>query len=472
MKERIVFISPPLTFEERYGSLGKGGADMPPIGLLYLGAVCKNAGYETSFIDASCPERPIDFVIKEILSMKPSFVGISSATVAIAAANRLAKMIKEAAPNVVVILGGPHVSAAPIETMKRYPSFDIGIIGEGEETILEVLETLSTKTSLNNVAGTIFRNEQELIQTIPRRFIANLDSLPYPAWELLPPLNIYKLSATRFQNQPTASLITSRGCFGSCTFCDVGVFGRKIRGHSAEYVLNMIEQLINGYNVKSLIFNDDTFVYDKQRLKLICKGIKERFNSIQWSCSSRVDIVKPEMLEMMHDAGCFQIAYGIESGVPEILKQINKKITLEQIRQTISWTEGAGIRSKGYFIIGFPNETVETIQRTVDFAASLPLSDFQMTFLTPFPGSEIYKLAKDAGEFDDDWEHMNMWDTVFIPHGLTKEYLIRKRNEAFRRLYIRPRTLARYAKLLINQPKFMPLLFNDFTSFMKMVLSR
>ncbi len=472
MKERIVFVSPPLTFEERYGSLGKGGADMPPIGLLYLGAVCKNAGYETFFIDASCPERPIDFVIREIFSLKPSFVGISATTVAIASANRLAKKIKEVAPYVKIILGGPHISTVPMETMKRYTSFDIGIIGEGEETILEVLEALSNKTSLNNVAGIIFRKEQELIQTIPRRFIANLDSLPYPAWELLPPLHIYKLSATRFQNQPTASLITSRGCFGSCTFCDVGVFGRKVRGHSAEYVLNMIEQLLNGYNVKSLIFNDDTFVYDKQRLELICKGIKERFNSIPWSCSSRINMVNPEILEMMRDAGCFQIAYGIESGVPEILKQINKKITLEQIRRTILWTERAGIRSKGYFIIGFPNETIETIQRTIDFAVSLPLSDFQMTFLTPFPGSEIYKLAKDAGEFDDDWEHMNMWDIVFVPHGLTKEYLIRKRNEAFRRFYLRPRIFANYAILMLKKPKFIPLLFNDFTSFMKMIISR
>ncbi|OGW75908.1 MAG: hypothetical protein A3J72_06210 [Nitrospirae bacterium RIFCSPHIGHO2_02_FULL_40_19] len=472
MKERIVFISPPLTFEERYGSLGKGGANMPPIGLLYLSAVCKNAGYETFLIDASCPERPLDFVIREIFSLKPSFIGISAATVAIASANRLAKMIKEVAPHVRIILGGPHISAAPEMTMKRYDSFDIGVLGEGEETLIDLLNAFSNNVSLSKVAGIIFRNGRQLIKTESRGFIQNLDTLPFPAWELLLPFELYKLSATRFQDHPTAGLITSRGCFGKCTFCDVSVFGRRIRGHSAEYVLNMIGQLVENHNIKSLIFNDDTFAYDKKRLRSICSGLKERFSSIPWSCSSRVDMMTQESLEMMRDAGCFQIAYGVESGVPEILQQVNKNISMEQVRRTVAWTEAAGIRSKGYFIIGFPNETQDTIQRTIDFALSLPLSDFQITFLTPFPGSEVYELAKDAGEFDDDWEHMNMWDIVFVPHTLTKSYLIKKRNEAFRKFYFRPSIIAKYAKLLLEKPKFIPLLFNDFISFVKMLRTK
>ena len=472
MRERIVFISPPLTLEERYGSLGKGGANMPPIGLLYLSAICKKAGYETFLVDASCPERPLDRIVNEVLSLDPAFVGISAATMAIASASRLAMYLKAANSSVKIILGGPHISAVPEMTMKRYDSFDIGVLGEGEETLIDLLDALSNNASLNKVAGIIFRNGRQLIKTESRGFIQNLDTLPFPAWDLLLPFELYKLSATRFQDQPTASLITSRGCFGKCTFCDVSVFGRRIRGHSAEYVLNMIGQLVEKHNIKSLIFNDDTFAYDKKRLQSICSGLKARFSSIPWSCSSRVDMMTQESLEMMRDAGCFQIAYGVESGVPEILKQVNKNISMEQVRRTVAWTEAAGIRSKGYFIIGFPDETQDTVQRTIDFALSLPLSDFQITFLTPFPGSEVHEIAKTTGEFDDDWEHMNMWDIVFVPHALTKSYLIKKRNEAFRKFYLRPRITAKYAKLLLEKPKFIPLLFNDFISFVKMVRAK
>lgn len=472
MIKKIVFVSPPLTIEERYGHLGKGGANMPPIGLLYLGAVCKKAGYETYLIDATCPERPPEEVVQEIINTGSSIIGITASTMAIKAANNLALELKRINPANKVVIGGPHVSAVPVRTLERYKSFDIGVIGEGEITIVELLDTIANKGDLKKVNGIVFRENGSIVLTEKRSLIKNLDSLPFPSWELLPPLNLYKLSATRFQDQPTASLISSRGCFGTCTFCDIGVFGRIIRGHTSEYVIQMLEDLINNYNAKSLIFNDDTFAYNKKRLFEICDLIIKRFGSVSWSCSSRIDIMTPESLKKMQKSGCFQIAYGIESGDETILQQIGKKITLDKIRETIKLTEDAGIRSKGYFMVGFPNETKETIERTIDFALSLKLSDFQMTFLTPFPGCEIYRNANELGYFDDDWEHMNMWDIVFIPKGLSREILINSRNKAFRKFYLRQRIIKNYLKLILNRPKFIPLLVNDFISFSKMVYQK
>ena len=169
-------------------------------------------------VDASCPERPLDRIVNEVLSLDPAFVGISAATMAIASASRLAMYLKAANSSVKIILGGPHISAVPEMTMKRYDSFDIGVLGEGEETLIDLLDALSNNASLSKVAGIIFRNGRQLIKTESRGFIQNLDALPFPAWDLLLPFELYKLSATRFQDQPTASLITSRGCFGKCTF--------------------------------------------------------------------------------------------------------------------------------------------------------------------------------------------------------------------------------------------------------------
>jgi anaerobic magnesium-protoporphyrin IX monomethyl ester cyclase len=470
MMKRVLLLSPPLTLEKRYGSLGKGGSNMPPIGLLYLGSILRKSGYEAFLLDPSCPERSLEDLIKEIVDIKPDYVGISVPTMAIKPAAIFAKELKQALPHIKSIIGGPHISAVPEATMERYPEFDIGVLNEGEYTLIELLEALNSKSGLDKVKGIVYRESNGLFITPQRPFIDNLDELPYPAWDLLPPLENYKLTATRFQDNPTASFISSRGCFGRCTFCDVGVFGRRIRGHSSEYVLNMIDQLIKGYNVKSLIFNDDTLAYNKKRLEDICKGIRERFSSIPWSCSSRIDLMKPDTLEMMRKSGCFQIAYGIESGVQSILDSINKGITLNQIKQVVEWTDKAGIRAKGYFMLGFPDDTVETIRETAEFAKSLPLSDFQMTFLTPFPGSAMYEIASKEGQFENDWEKMNMWEIVFIPKGITKKELVRERNRAFRGFYLRARILIRYISLLIKSPRFLPLLFNDFYAFLKMVL--
>jgi len=172
-----------------------------------------------------------------------------------------------------------------------------------------------------------------------------------------------------------------------------------------------------------------------------------------WTCLGRVDHVTPENLRLMRRAGCWQISYGIESGSQAILEAIGKRITLEQIRTAVSATRAAGIQAKGFFIVGHPGETAETLRSTIEFALELPLNDISVTMLTPFPGTELYRRAAEFGQFDDDWRKLNLLNAVFVPHGLSVEALLRAQQELTRRFYLRPRVVADYASRLLGNPK-------------------
>lgn len=470
--KKIIFVNPPLSLKERYGTLDKGGAYMPAIGVLYLASVCRENKYDVSILD--CPAYNYDYntSIKRILEEEPDYIGISSTTAAIYNAANLAYLLLERGFDKPIILGGPHVSAVPIETMKRFPQFTVGVLGEGEDTIVELLQILDSKSNLFEVKGLVVKNEGEIKITPPRPFIQDLDKLPLPAWDLLPPPDVYKFSATRFSKTPVGSLLTSRGCYAQCTFCDASVFGRKIREHSAEYVIKMIEDLIRRFKIKSLIINDDIFAYSKNRLFKICETMIKKKLNVEWSCSSWINLMTPDILQIMKKAGCFQIAYGIESGSQRILDFLKKGIKLEKIQEVLKWTRNAGIRTKGYFMIGIPGDTRETIEQTIDVAKRLELDDFQTTFCTPFPGTELYGIAAQYGEFEDNWKKMNMWDIVFVPNGLSKEDLTYFSKRAFREFYFRPPIIFSYLKTVFKNPAFLPYLIIDFLYFLKFLFKR
>jgi radical SAM superfamily enzyme YgiQ (UPF0313 family) len=463
----IVFINPPVTKEERFGEMAKHGATAPPLGLCYLAAVLRQAGIKSCIIDALSFEKTMEETVKEVIGLNTKYVGITAKTVAIFRAAELAEEIKKVNPNILIIIGGAHITAVPRETMEKFPQFDIGIIGEGELTIVEIMQALEKSNDLRSVHGLIIRGKNgNPFSTAPRAPIENLDSIPLPAWDMVPHLKYYHESATRFSRLPLGSVITSRGCPGKCLFCDNSVFGRRFRAHSAHYVIEMIKYLKSTYGIKSLVFYDDYFVADRKRLKGIClKMIEEKLN-LEWVCSARVNTINEEMLLLMKQAGCFQIAYGIESGNQEILNLQKKGITLERIRSAVEMTHKAGIRTKGYFMVGHPTETKETIFETINFAKSIPLDNFQATYFTPFPGSPAYDIADKYGEFEKDWKKMNMWDIVFVPYGFTRRDLRRYLKIVHRKFYFRPRIIWSYIKLM-RDPKYRRQLLREGLSFIK-----
>ncbi len=442
---KIVFVNPPISLKERYGGYSPLGSTFPSYGLLLLAAVAREKGFKTAIIEAASLGLTFGQAIKEIIKEKPDYLGITATTVSIFQAAALAGKIKKKNPQIKTIIGGPHVTATPEKTMRRFSAFDIAVLGEGEETIVELISALDSGANLNKIAGLVVRRGKKLINTGRRAPIKDLDKLPVPAWDLLPGFpQRYRPTPMRIKKFPAAMLLASRGCPNLCVFCDRSVFGQFCRSHSPEYVFKLIKTLYHQYGVREILFEDDMFFIFKDKVKELCRFlIKERLN-LSWSCAGRVNAVDKDLLMLLKQAGCWHISYGIETGDENILKLIKKNITLEQVKKAVKMTNEAGILAKGFFILGHPTETPETIEKTINFAKSLPLADASFFKMTPLPGSELYKVAKKYGKFYDDWQKMNLLETVFIPFGLTKKQLEDYEKRAFKVFYWRPKIFLSY----------------------------
>ncbi|MFH1961977.1 MAG: radical SAM protein [bacterium] len=466
--ENFFLINPPLSMDKRYGKLKSAGSTMPSLGLCSLAGVIRQHNVTPVIIETS-PFGLSDMdIINQIQAAQPRYAGITATTLSIFSAGELAKKIKQVCKETIIIIGGPHLTATPEQTMELFKDFDIGVIGEGEETIKEII-TRDT-TDLKEIKGIIFRENGQLHRTESRSFIKNLNMLPFPAWDILPNFpNAYHPPSFRFKRLPAASLVTSRGCPNKCIFCDRSVFGSHCRVFSAEYILEMLHNLYNNYGIREILFEDDTFVMFKPRLITICESIIQEKLNISWSCLGRADMVSPDILKLMKRAGCWQIAFGIESGDQKILDFIKKRTHLDKMKKAIIWTKEAGIMTKGFFIMGFPTETRESIQHTIDFITTTPLDDISVNMFTPFPGSQIYQTAKEFGEFEDDWRKMNLLEITFVPHGLTKKELSQYSMLILKRFYLKPKTIIAYLKRMITNPQGIWNILKGLIGFIKVV---
>lgn len=434
--------------EEEFGYLAKFGTVEISNGICWLAAAARQHGYNIEIIDA-LPLRMDNSELSNKIAMKaPKYVGISACTMDIYGADDLARRIKKIRPDTTIIVGGPHITAISQETMKRFAHFDIGVLGEGEVTIVDLLDTLEAKNVkyLCDVSGIIYRDREKIIITKPREFLDELDTLPLPAWDLLPDLrqNYFAPAWTKDSGQ-TATIVTSRGCPFQCIYCDRKVFGNRVRLHSAEYVLEMIKTLHFKYKIRHLRIGEDNFISDKKRVHIICDSlIKEKIKAT-WSCLTRADFVDLELLSKMKRARCWSIAFGIETGSQQIHDIEKKNIDLEQIEKAVALTRKAGIKTIAFNMIGHPLETVETIKETINFNKKIKVDDFKTQFLVPFPGTELYQNADKYGTFNRDWRKMGVFnEPIFIPRGLTKEELIKWNKKGFMSFYLQPRILLSY----------------------------
>ncbi|MEW6675143.1 MAG: radical SAM protein [Nitrospirota bacterium] len=468
--QKIVLTTPPITLEERYGKLLGAANTLPSLGILYLAAVLRREGYAVSVIEASSLGLSLRELLDEMIAINPEYVGISATTLSIFNASALAGEIKKINSNIKIIIGGPHLTAIPEETMGLFKSFDFGVIGEGEETIMELINSLEYGGKTPDILGIVFREGNSIIKTAPRIFLDDLDKLPFPAWDILKDFpDKYRPPPFRFKKLPAVYIVTTRGCPYKCIFCDRSVFGNKCRGHSAEYILELIEYLYKRFGIREILIEDDTFVTFKSRLIEICEGIINRGIRISWSCLARADAVTPEILSLMKKAGCWSIGYGIETSDPEVMRFVGKNLDLDRVEQAVRWTRKAGMLSKGFFIIGHPIDTHDTIKRTIDFALRIPLDDISVSMMTPFPGSRLYKIASQYGEFEDDWKKMNELNVVFVPKGLTEDDMHRYSKKMFRRFYLRPRILLNYMKRITENPRSLPVYLRGLTAFLRRI---
>ena len=440
----IVLVFPPVEMRDRYYRIARW-VTVPPQGLAFIASVLEKAGHRVRVYDANAQHMSPDDVLAEIRRLRPRYLGVTGPTMVVKSAAHISARAKQDDPGITTIMGGPHISAVPEETMRRYPEFDIGVVGEGERTAVELLAALENKSDLDNIPGLILRRDGDIYRTQPRELIRNLDELPFPAYHLLPELTrFYQHVVIRVDRMPSASVLISRGCAkGKCIFCSRDVYGGRVRIHSPEYCIEFFDMLIKKYGIRSINFEDEDLLAFKPKMTRLCEEMIRRKMDLTWAISGRVDLVDEELLKIMKRAGCWHISFGVESGDQEILDRIKKNITLDQVRRAVHLTKKAGITTKGYFMIGHPGETRETIRKTIDFSKSLGLDFFQMSYAAPLPGTELYTMAKDWGEFTADWDDINIWSPIFIPDGLTAEILEKESLRAFREFYFRPEVLGK-----------------------------
>lgn len=417
------------------------------LGLAYLAAVLEKEKIPVKIIDAPVLDYQQRQIIKEAKRFKPTLIGLTCLTPEFPSALKLATNLKKHFINCFIVIGGPHPTVAPKETLK-HACFDLAVLGEAEVTIIELIKALrKDKDNLAKIKGVGFKKDKRIIITPSRPFIKNLDTIPFPARHLLPPLEKYQPSPGSYKNLPVGIIITSRGCPFRCTFCNRNVFGEQARFRSPENVVNEMEILVKNFRAKEIRIWDDTFNLNPERVIQICQEILKRKLKFSWTCQARVNHVNLKMLRWMKRAGCWQISYGIESGNQEILNKIKKGITLKMVRQAVAKTKKANIEVKGFFMLGLPGDTEETMQETINFAKELDPDIAAFSITIPYPGTEIYQEAIRTGEIKKvSFENYIPYETrrlPFVPKGLTAKAIIAYQGRAYREFYFRPKIFFR-----------------------------
>ena len=412
------------------------GAVVAPLGLGYLASVLMREGYAVEILDCiamDINQKELGALIKR---SNADLVGITCLTPMAKRSYEAAAIVKENSDSKIV-MGGAHASIFPYETLKIA---DFAVIGEGEYTMLDLVKVLESGHGFEKVKGIAYRDNDKFITNPKRPYITDMDSLPYPARDILP-MEKYRPTPANFKMLPCHTMITSRGCPFNCVYCSKSVFGRKYRCFSPEYVVNEMEHLKNKFGAKEILFWDDVFTLNKKRTLEICDLILERNLNIPWTCESRVDCIDKNLLKKMEKAGCWQIGYGVESGDPDVLCQLKKKITLDQVRKTFKETKDVGISVRSYFMIGLPGENGENILKTINFAKSLDIDIAQFCITTPYPDTELYETAKKEGTLKStDWSDFLMIpdNPAYITENLDEEELKMYLKRAYKNFYLRP----------------------------------
>jgi len=425
------------------------GIMIPPLNLMYLGAALEDASISVKIIDDDLYQLGFEKVADLASKIDPAVVGVTATTATINNALNHIKSVKNILPNVLTVIGGSHATFVPDETLKSEGALDVVVIGEGEETIVDIAQKYekTENKELSEIKGIAYKDDGKIRMTSSRPLIENLDNLPFPARHLVP----FKSYRTSSQ---AGGMITSRGCVFSCNYCSSSlIMGKKFRTRSPENVVDEMEELVNKYGVKDIAFLDDIFMLNKRRAMEIADEIRSRGLDLGFITSSRVDTVNRDLLEHLKSAGMDTLYCGIESGSQRVLDLMGKGITLKQAEDAIKVTKEVGINIMGSFILGYPGETEREMDQTIDFAIKLDPDYSQFSILTPFPGTPLYYELKEKGLLDtEDWNKYSVLDPVikYEKFGLSKETVGRKLAKAYLKFYLRPKYLINHRYLIKN----------------------
>jgi len=383
-------------------------AAWPPLGLLYIGTVLQTHGHEIKLIDNARMQLPVEKVVERVVKEEPEVVGLSALTHTFRQSVKLAQAIKEKNPDIKIVYGNYHPTFEYERLLRSYHCADYVILGEGEYTFLDLVETLEKERDIREVKGIAFRYNGGVVRTSPRPLIQELDELPFPDRHLLEQEYHSELVGVLGSGCKFTTILSSRGCPYGCKYCACSAFtARKVRFRSPENVVDEMEMLWSeGY--EEIGFVDDNLLLNPKRVEKICELLKSRKIKLKMWAEGRADQASLETLKKFSKVGCKTIYFGLESGTQKVLDYYGKNITPELSRKAVSNSKKAGIENViGSFIVGAPIETKEDVQQTFDFAFSLKGMDFpQMNVLILAPGIELWDNAIKKGYMDGEqhWE--------------------------------------------------------------------
>ncbi|MDP2168743.1 MAG: radical SAM protein [Thermodesulfovibrionales bacterium] len=446
----VILISAP--YRDLYGPIKAAAGYYFPLGLGYIASVLIKHGYDVRLCEPDAQRMGYEDIERMLAHERPDIVGIGSATPNFHNAVEIARLAK--AHGAVVVLGGIHASSLPSHIAGQYGEFfDYVVCGEGEFSILELVRELEAGRVPLNVKGLSFLHEGRVITTPLRPHIENLDSLPYPARELLPQ-DIFRPNLHNQRYKRCFTILTSRGCPFRCSFCaSRKALGSIYRTHSADYVLGEMEYLKKLYGAEQLVITDDTFTLDRNRLIAICEGMIRHNLNLKWFCFSQVTAVDKDILKLMKRAGCYNIGFGVESASLRILSLMKKPIRPEKCAEVIAAASGLGIKTQAFFVLGI-EESLEELRQTVDFAVRLKPTFSFFNMLVPYPGTEEFeRFFADVPLSSMDWK-----DFVAVGvNAVVRNSNFNLRKEIFRanmRFYARPSQLFRIARHIRTRLEF------------------
>lgn len=438
---KIVFLNPPFTI---YGGLEGHGGKQAPLNLAYLIAYLRERRNDKLlFLDAEAERLTYEQIGDYLRKEDPDVIAITVPTQVYDMTLNCCKIAKKLNPDVKIIVGGPHPTVMPLQTIKE-GVIDFIVIGEGEVSFYELIDALDKGRDLRKIDGIAFKENNVPIINKERALIEDLDSLPFPARDVLP-LHLYFVPAHRKVSgeKNSANIIGSRGCPYNCTYCIAAkLWRRKYRPRSPKSIVDEMEECVNKYGLKEFNFHDEFFTIIPERTIEVCKEIQRRKLDVFWVCMARVDRLTRGMLVEMKKAGCEKILFGFESGSDKILKLMRKQTNLEAAKEAVKLVKDVGIDIAANFMFGNIGETEETIRQTINFAKEINADTTAFFIASPYPGTDFFNIAKEKGYLRQDYKWIDfilvgdILPLINLP-DLKAEEILKWQKKANREYYLR-----------------------------------
>lgn len=415
----------------------------PSLALAGLAAWVRQHGYPVGLIDLHVENLMPADAADRVRDFNPDIVALTSKTLGWPAVIEIAQMVRQAAPRARVVVGGPHMSIYPKESMS-WDCFDLAVVGDGEETFLELCDRYESGSDWDDVPGTVVRRaDGEVVQNPARPLPKDINRYPMPAWDLLPVTDYHCLTLLK----PFATMVTTRGCPWHCGYCSQ-VYSEKLRFREVELVVDEMEFLERSYGVREIVFFDETFTIGKRRMLKFSEEVQRRGLKVKFNIRARVDTVDRDVVRALKKAGLRSIHMGVEAGTDRVLKIMNKQITREQTEQAFRICREEGVDTRGYFMVGYYDATPDDVEDMISFASGLGLDWASFSVATALPATDLYRIAQERGYVEGDfWKRYTIDGGGVIPQleteTFTAEQLRAYRTKAYMKFYLRPDLIRR-----------------------------